>query len=152
MGGHRFVSDTANLRQTSHRAMGCPVLNRCEKAQFWIYLISLIIFVPTLVLFPTKGGYVGYGLQLGLFIGTTIEHRFINFSTDVSFKKKIIRILIGILTVLILKSGIKMLLLCFYQEEEIPYFFDLIRYFLITLFATGVIPFLFKSEHNAKGI
>lgn len=34
MGGYRFVSDTANLRQTPHRAMGCPVLNRCEKEDY----------------------------------------------------------------------------------------------------------------------
>ncbi len=128
------------------------LINRLEKASFYIYLISFIIFLPTIIFFPTKDGFVGYGLLWGLFLGTMIEHRFINFTTDVGLKFKLLRVLIGIITLLIIKEGGKALLLLFYEKEEIPYFLDMIRYFLIAFFASGIIPFAFRSEKNPKGV
>ena len=99
---------------------------------------------------PTKDFFVGYGLLLGFVLGTTIERRYINFSNDVSWKKMILRILAGLVTILVFKVGFKALLSLIF--DDIPYIFDLIRYFLISFAATGLVPFLFKSEKNPKGI
>lgn len=128
------------------------LLNRYQKAELYIYLISFIVFLPSLIFFPTKDAFVGYGLVLGLFLGTRIEHKYINFTTDVSWKCKLLRVLIGIIVLLIIKEGGKFILTRFYEEENIPYIFDMIRYFLIAFCASGVIPFIFKSEKNPKGV
>lgn len=127
-------------------------LNRFEKAEFYIYLGSFLIFLPSIIFFPTKDAFVGYGLIVGLFLGTRIEHKYINFTTNVSLKLKILRIIIGVLVLLVIKEGGKLLLTTIYKENSVPYVFDMIRYFLIAFCASGVIPFAFKSDRNPKGI
>lgn len=127
-------------------------INRYLKAELIIYLISFLAFLPMIIFFPTKDGFVGYGLLLGLFLGTRIEHKYINFTNDVSIKYKILRIIIGIAVLLVIKEGGKLILTSIYKENEIPFVFDMIRYFLIAFCASGVIPFLFKSERNHKGV
>lgn len=123
-----------------------------SKTRFYSYIGSLIIFLPSIIFFPTKDSFIGYGLIWGLFLGTEIEHRFIDFSTDVPVKCKILRVIIGILLLLLIKEGGKMLLLNFYDEDSIPFVFDMIRYFLIAFSASGIIPFMFKSRVNPKGV
>lgn len=123
-----------------------------DKTRFFLYIISFIVFLPSIILFPTKDSFIGYGLIWGLFLGTEIEHRFIDFTTNVPLKFKLIRGLIGALLLLVIKEGGKMILLQFYTEENIPFIFDMIRYFLIAFFATGVVPFAFKSKINPKGV
>ena len=120
-----------------------------EKRQY-LYIAVIILYLPFMFIVPTKDFFVGYGLLLGFVLGTTIERRYINFSNDVSWKKMILRILAGLVTILIFKAGFKALLSLIF--EDIPYIFDLIRYFLIAFAATGLVPFLFKSEKNTKGI
>lgn len=123
-----------------------------SKTRFYSYIGSFIIFLPSIIFFPTKDSFIGYGLIWGLFLGTEIEHRFIDFSTDVPVKCKILRVIIGILLLLLIKEGGKMLLLNFYDEDSIPFVFDMIRYFLIAFSASGIIPFMFKSRVNPKGV
>lgn len=123
-----------------------------NKTRFYSYIVSFIIFLPSIIFFPTKDSFIGYGLIWGLFLGTEIEHRYIDFSTDVSLKCKILRVIIGIVLLLLIKEGGKMLLLNFYEEEKIPFVFDMIRYFLIAFSASGLIPFMFKSKANPKGV
>lgn len=127
-------------------------LSRFKKAEIYIYLGSFLIFLPSIIFFPTKDAFVGYGLIIGLFLGTRIEHKYINFTTDVTLKFKILRIIIGILVLLVIKEGGKLLLTAIYKENDIPYVFDMIRYFLIAFCASGVIPFVFKSDRNPKGV
>ena len=116
----------------------------------YLYLAVIVLYLPFMFIVPTKDFFVGYGLILGFVLGTSIEKKYINFSNDVSWKKMILRILAGVVTILIFKAGFKAILSLIF--EEIPYIFDLIRYFLIAFAATGLVPFLFKSEKNPKGI
>ena len=101
-------------------------------------------------LVPTKDFFVGYGLLLGFVLGTSIEKKYINFNNNIDWKKMVLRILVGLITILIFKGGFKALLSLFF--EEIPMILDMVRYFLMAFAAIGLVPFLFKSEKNPKGI
>ena len=115
-----------------------------------LYIAVIILYLPFMFIVPTKDFFVGYGLILGFVLGTSIEKRYINFSNDVDWKKMLLRILVGLITILVFKAGVKAVLSIFFEER--PYIFDMIRYFLIAFAATGLVPFLFKSEKNPKGI
>lgn len=121
------------------------------KYQKYFYFASLLCFLPFVIFVPTKDLLVGYGLLLGLVLGTMIEKKYIKFSVDVPLFKKFIRIIIGIIVLLITKDGIKAIYLLFYEESSIPYILDGLRYFLIAFIATGVIPFIFTNEKR-RGI
>ena len=126
------------------------ILNRFKKNEFTIYIITAIMFLPFIILFPTEGLYKIYGLLLGFIGGTTIEKKYIDFSMDVSAFKKILRLVVGLVVLLLVKEGLKVVFGLF--MEEIPLILDLVRYLLIGLFACAVVPLMFKNKFNSKGI
>ena len=73
-----------------------------------------------------------------------------DFSLDVSLGKKILRLLIGIVILLGVKEGFKILFGLFTDKELI--ILDLIRYMFVGLSATALVPLMFKNKFNSKGI
>ena len=98
----------------------------------------------------TDSFYKIYGLLIGFICGTTIEKKYIDFSLDVSLGKKILRLLIGIVILLGVKAGFKILFGLFTDKELI--ILDLIRYMFVGLSATALVPLMFKNKFNSKGI
>ncbi|WP_294134758.1 phosphatase PAP2 family protein [uncultured Clostridium sp.] len=103
-----------------------------------LYVITFVIFIPALTFAHSADFIKGMGTYLGFIIGIYIEKKYVNFSVETSNGNKIIRVLLGILILLALQVGLKVLL----PSGTI---FSFIRYLLISLTGIGVYPMIFKK-------
>ena len=103
-----------------------------------LYVITFVIFIPALTFAHSADFIKGMGTYLGFIIGIYIEKKYVNFSVEGSTGNKIIRVLLGILILLTLQVGLKVLL----PSATI---FSFIRYLLISLTGIGVYPMIFKK-------
>ena len=111
--------------------------NRVENKML-LYVITFAIFIPALTFAHSADFIKGMGTYLGFIIGIYIEKKYVNFSTEGSTGNKIIRVLLGIVILLVLQLGLKVLL----PSATI---FSFIRYSLISLVGIGVYPMVFKN-------
>ena len=103
-----------------------------------LYVITFVIFIPALTFAHSADFIKGMGTYLGFIIGIYIEKKYVNFSVEGSTGNKIIRVLLGILILLTLQVGLKVLL----PSATI---FSFIRYLLISLTGIGIYPMVFKK-------
>lgn len=111
--------------------------NRVENKML-LYVITFAIFIPALTFAHSADFIKGMGTYLGFIIGIYIEKKYVNFSMEGSTGNKIIRVLLGIVILLVLQLGLKVLL----PSGTI---FSFIRYSLISLVGIGVYPMAFKK-------
>lgn len=111
--------------------------NRVENKML-LYVITFAIFIPALTFAHSADFIKGMGTYLGFIIGIYIEKKYVNFSTEGSTGNKIIRVLLGIVILLVLQLGLKVLL----PSGRV---FSFIRYVLISLVGIGVYPMAFKK-------
>ena len=88
-----------------------------------------------------KNAYKIMGCVLGIWLAYEIDARYINFETQAVFWVQILKLAIGIIPLLLIKSGLKAPLYALFDGNYIA---DSIRYFLVTLFAAGIWPMTFK--------
>ena len=88
-----------------------------------------------------KNAYKILGCVLGLWLAYEIDERYIHFDTKGSWWVQLLKLVIGLLPLLAIKSGLKAPL---YSLCGGNYIADGIRYFLMTAFAGGVWPMTFK--------
>lgn len=103
-----------------------------------LYVITFVIFIPVLTFAHSADFIKGMGTYLGFIIGIYIEKKYVNFSVEGSTGNKVIRVLLGILILLTLQVGLKVLL----PSATI---FSFIRYLLISLTGIGIYPMVFKK-------
>ena len=103
-----------------------------------LYFIILVIFFFALSFSRSMDFIKSLGSYFGFFLGILIEKKYVNFSTEGTLTRKILRVIIGVAIVLGIKSGLKVL----FPDELI---FHFIRYFFLTFFAIGIYPALFKK-------
>ena len=103
-----------------------------------LYVITFVIFIPALTFAHSADFIKGMGTYLGFIIGIYIEKKYVNFSVEGSTGNKVIRVLLGILILLTLQVGLKVLL----PSATI---FSFIRYLLISLTGIGIYPMVFKK-------
>lgn len=88
-----------------------------------------------------KNAYKILGCVLGLWLAYEIDERYIHFDTKGTWWVQVLKLVIGLLPLLAIKSGLKAPL---YSLCNGNYAADGIRYFLMTAFAGGVWPMTFK--------
>lgn len=131
--------------------------NLCRKRAIsfkWLYIGTLIIFIPFILInmnnSATADLFKSYGLLLGFVVATSIEERYINFTTIVKPWKKLVRIAIGVVAALTVQNGLKALFNLLIDNyaffSSIENILNLIRYFLITFVCIAVIPAFFTKE------
>ena len=116
--------------------------NRVENKML-LYVVTFAIFIPALTFAHSADFIKGMGTYLGFIIGIYIEKRYVNFSTEGNTGNKIIRVLLGIVILLVLQLGLKVIL----PSGKI---FSFIRYALISLIGIGVYPMIFKNLNFKK--
>ena len=116
----------------------CYKLYNKVENKMLLYVITFAIFIPALTFAHSADFIKGMGTYLGFIIGIYIEKKYVNFSTEGSTGNKIIRVLLGIVILLVLQLGLKVLL----PSGTI---FSFIRYSLISLVGIGVYPRAFKK-------
>ncbi|MGB4589920.1 MAG: phosphatase PAP2 family protein [Clostridiaceae bacterium] len=103
-----------------------------------VYFIILVLFFFALSFSRSMDFIKSLGSYSGFFVGILIEKKYVNFSTQGMFLRKVLRVIIGVALVLGIKSGLKAV----FPDELI---FHFIRYFTLTFFAIGIYPALFKK-------
>ena len=88
-----------------------------------------------------KNSYMIFGALLGVIIGTPIERKYVNFSTNGKWYTQILKVLIGLAILLLLLEGLKIPLNAIFDEYTIA---RAIRYCLVVVFVIAVYPVSFK--------
>ncbi len=106
------------------------------KRRYILYLGTLLLYLPFLLLWGGKDFYTVYGFLCGFTLGVEMERRYINFTLDLSRQKKILRLLLGLILVFGVQFGVK---------EILPegYFFRLFRYIFVSWTASFLYPLFF---------
>ncbi len=85
--------------------------------------------------------YKMLGCMLGLWLSFEIDQKYINFETRTVWWAQILKLFIGIIPIIAIKTLLKQPLYMIIPSENIA---DLIRYFLLTCFAGFIWPLTFK--------
>ena len=116
------------------------VYRKYAKYKPLVFLISTVIFVPFCLMTGNIADFwKSFGFGIGLALGTYIETKFINFEIDdIPAKKKAFRFVGGLIFVIAVYAGMKLLL----PASNLVAF---IRYLCIPVAATAVWPAVFKK-------
>lgn len=114
------------------------VLNR-------VYLSMLAILVMLLFVLRTKTYITTVGMYSGFVLAMYYEKTFVNFSITSNMYHKIIRVVSGIIVMIGLQLGLKVLFGIFTDNESLLLVFDFIRYFLLVFVGLGLFPKLFGT-------
>ncbi|WP_312649265.1 phosphatase PAP2 family protein [Proteiniclasticum sp.] len=103
-----------------------------------LYLIVLVLFIPALF-FADSGDFIkALASYIGFVLGIYMEKKLVNFSTEGTLLRKVLRVLLGVILILFIKVGLEKIFLD-------TLIFDFIRYFMITFVAIGLYPWIFKK-------
>ena len=120
---------------------------KSPKIIYLIYGLTVVIALPFLIINLNNPHcadlFKSFGLLLAVFGANYIETNYIKFTTNVSIKNKVIRVIIGLIFTLGIRSGLKLI----FPTHNL---FDMLRYFIMAFVALGLIPFIFKGEKNGK--
>jgi membrane-associated phospholipid phosphatase len=117
-----------------------------QKLLHKIYIIIIVISLPITLILGSEDLFKGFGMLSGMAVAVMYEKKYINFSLDTTTLKKVLRLVLGIIIMLSLQIGLKLLYSPFLEEGT--YLFDVlssIRYFLLTFIGIGLYPKLFKK-------
>ena len=81
------------------------------------------------------------GCTTGIWIAFELDNKFIRFDTSGSLLSQILKFVIGVIPLLLIKSGLKAPLYAIFDGS---YLADGVRYLLIVLFAGCIWPLTFK--------
>ena len=137
-----------------------PIVNKATQSKkgmrifFSVMILIAILFLLFVLLykFPDntdinnlnsgiKNAYKILGCILGLWLAFEIDEKFIKFETKAVWWVQAIKIVIGFVLILAIKSGLKSPLNSIFNGNYIA---DAIRYFTITFFAGAIWPISFK--------
>ncbi|HHT55837.1 MAG TPA: hypothetical protein GX012_04650, partial [Acholeplasma sp.] len=87
-------------------------------------------------IYVAGAGYIGFA------VGYAIEKLYIKHNVDTSIKNRIIKVVIGLVIVAVTYFGLK---LWFDSINDLSVVLDFIRYFVLTITATTLIPYIFTK-------
>lgn len=111
------------------------------------YSVIAIVLLPGLFFLDNNSFFQGYGIMTGLMLATSLEKKYVGFSTDKPLKILVIRLAVGFVTLLASLLILK-LLFGFIGTTEGSWTYnmlDFIRYFIVSLMGFLVYPALFKQ-------
>ncbi|MBR2371644.1 MAG: phosphatase PAP2 family protein [Clostridia bacterium] len=120
----------------------CCYLHNKVQNKLKLYGITVIIASVGLFFCTTEDFFTGYGILVGTLGAFLFEEKFVNFSLDVCWWKKALRIIFGLIILLILKEGLK---IPFDLISEGNLYLRAVRYAIAAFVALGLYPMLFKK-------
>lgn len=103
-----------------------------------LYLSILILFLFNLLINDSTDFLKSIGGYIGFVVGIYLEKKYVNFSLDISFRKKIKRVIIGGLIVGVIYLGLGFI------SIESSYFY-VVKYGIVTFLGIFLCPYLFKK-------
>jgi len=114
-----------------------------------LYLATILILTPFAILFLFNANplyedlYKFYGMIIGLALGIMFEEKFAPLEYDVTWWKKAIRVVIGIIFAYVIKEICDILNI--FQVVQISLLFEIISYFVLVFIICGICPLIFKK-------
>lgn len=155
-----------------------PILEKIDEKPRYMYILGAILLVITAAYvyyvnfilspadFPAEelDNYISgvanswklFGALLAFPVMYAVDQKKLHFKVEAPLPGQIIKVVLGLICVLAIKEGLKYVLHAAFGEDA--YFTDLIRYFVIVLFAGCIWPMTFplfqkvgkkKEEHHA---
>ncbi len=125
--------------------IGSIIVDAMYKKTNYMYMFFLILpAVAGMAFFHSEDYIKAVALSLGFYLGFIIEDSYIRFSPEGTARKHIMKLLIGIIGLLIIKLGLKLIL----GETNLSVFTS---HFLIGLWAVAIAPLIFiklKLSHH----
>ncbi len=119
--------------------------HRLGKKCFYLYILFCIVFLPCLFFERFGRDFIkSYGLLVGFTLGTILEEKTVDFHCRVSFGRKLIRLVIG----LVIVGGAYLVYSIVPKEVHYNKYFTLGMHFLIAFLGVYVVPLLFNLLEN----
>ena len=111
-----------------------------------LYVALILVVLPFAIFINGEDFFKSYGLLIGFVVGIMIEKKYINFTMDVKLIHKVLRVVFGLIVMVGIQQGFKILFGVFADEgTHLMNVFHMIRYFLIAFAGFGLYPFLFNK-------
>jgi len=96
-------------------------------------LVSNLLLIPVI----TDDLVVSVALITGAIVGVIVEEKYVQFSTKTTHIRQLVKVLIGLVVVILIKEGVKII------TPDI-HLFDYVRYLLIGLWVSAGAPYVYK--------
>lgn len=107
-----------------------------------VLVSTLVIANLLLVIFFSEDLLVATAILTGAIIGLFIEMKYVNFTEKTSFKVQILKVVIGLVGVVLIKEGLKIIV------DNLT--MDYIRYTLLGIWVAAGAPYLFRFIGGTK--
>ncbi len=108
-------------------------------------IFAIFYSMYPMLYFPTENIGVSMGVVFGFGVGAALEARYIDFSTEVSRKTRILRVVVGLVVALVLYFALTVFFDLFTLGAVLAFTLRFIKYILVGFFGAFVIPLLFKA-------
>lgn len=110
-----------------------------------LYIGLVLLFLPFVIFINYEDLYKTYGLMVGFTGGIYLEKRFVQFTMDVIWWKKTIRVVGGLIVMIAVMIGLDLVFTPLAEEgTTVLHLLDGLRYGLVSFLGLGLYPFLFK--------
>ena len=122
-----------------------------QNKRYYILLLTLVLFAIPVYFFRGDELIKSFGLYTGFVLGYIIEDKFIGFiftnnKTKPKLSTKILRFIVGIVTLGIIYAAGKSLQILLFADasQDVLYIIEYIRYTIVVLWGVAGAPFLFE--------
>lgn len=123
-------------------AFVCNYLHKKIKKRYLLYIITIAIASIGLFYCTTEDFFSGYGLLVGSLTAFLFEEKYVNFTMDVIWWKKVLRLIFGLFIILALKEGLK---IPFDLISQGNLYLRALRYAIASFCTLALYPMLFKK-------
>jgi len=111
------------------------------------YFIIMAVLLPFMFFIDVNDFFRGYGIYVGIVLGVIYEKKYVNFTMNIVLWKKVIRYILGVISMMavMIVLGELFSLFGFAEQSFGKNFFDFIRFFFIAFVGLGIYPKLFTK-------
>lgn len=122
------------------------LFNKFYQKRFYIYIGLVVIALLSLFFSTSYDTFTGIGSLLGAAVGLTFEQKFVKFEIKGSKLNKCIKVVVGLIILLALKEGLKVVFSLFTENNEaLNNYLSLLRYFIVVFIGLAIYPWCFKK-------
>lgn len=128
--------------------IGTSLFDKVENKKV-LYLATIILLTPFAIMFLINPDehfedfYKIFGMLIGFLFAVMFEEKYAPLEYNISWWKKVLRVVIGIVAALLIKEGIKVFNV--FDSLRMNLVFDAFRYGLLIFVTLGICPWIFKK-------
>ena len=119
----------------------CYTLFQKINKKSFLFLGAILLLLPGVFFAKSSDYFESYGMLISFFCGINFEKKFVRFEITSVWWKKMIRLVLGLLLLLGIKSGLKVL---FHLITPESVWLDGLRYALMVFLGIAIYPYLFR--------